>query len=374
MTERTGLNIRSATIAIATGVFATQAATAGPLFQGLGALREGSSFMSRANAISSDGRTVVGASRSASGLEAFRWTFTDGMVGLGDLPGGDFRSEAFDVSADGSVIVGGGKSATGVHEEAFRWEAGQMTGLGDFAGGFFSSSARGVSADGSVAVGFGFLEIERRASLWTESGEIVDLGDLPGTSNPSSASAVSANGSVVVGVNFLDPNEGAEAFRWTSENEMVGIGFLSGSSPFSRASSVSADGTIVVGLSTGLTGFRWTTKNGMASLGDFQPTAMSDDSSIIVGGTADARAVIWTAATGPLVLQNVLETEYGLDLTGWTLEKAWDISGDGTVIVGHGVNPLGRPEGWITVIPDPPTLSLVIAAVFLSLRKRRHRA
>ena len=42
-----------------------------------------------------------------------------GMVGLGDLPGGDFSSIAQDVSDDGSVVVGIGNSASG--EEAFRW-------------------------------------------------------------------------------------------------------------------------------------------------------------------------------------------------------------------------------------------------------------
>ena len=62
---------------------------------------------------------VVGNCRSASGTEAFRWTEATGMVGLGDLPGGDFYSTAYGVSADGSVVVGRGRSASGV--EAFRW-------------------------------------------------------------------------------------------------------------------------------------------------------------------------------------------------------------------------------------------------------------
>ncbi len=36
--------------------------------------------------------------------EAFRWRRAGGMVGPGDLPGGNFGSEAFFVSADGSVV------------------------------------------------------------------------------------------------------------------------------------------------------------------------------------------------------------------------------------------------------------------------------
>ena len=47
--------------------------------------------------VSGDGSTVVGASASASGREAYRWTQAGGMVGLGDLPGGSFGSEALNL-------------------------------------------------------------------------------------------------------------------------------------------------------------------------------------------------------------------------------------------------------------------------------------
>ena len=90
-------------------------------FQGLGDLPGGDSY-SIALAVSADGTTVVGRSRStASGTdpEAFRWTESTGMVGLGDFPGGVFKSGAGGVSHDGSVIVGQGHSAT--QSEAFRW-------------------------------------------------------------------------------------------------------------------------------------------------------------------------------------------------------------------------------------------------------------
>ena len=45
--------------------------------------------------------------------EAFRWTTGGGMVGLGDLPGGNFYSDADGVSGDGSVVVGCSDSASG---------------------------------------------------------------------------------------------------------------------------------------------------------------------------------------------------------------------------------------------------------------------
>jgi uncharacterized membrane protein len=39
-------------------------------------------------------------------VEAFSCTESIGLIGLGDLPGGNFWSIADDVSSDGSVIVG----------------------------------------------------------------------------------------------------------------------------------------------------------------------------------------------------------------------------------------------------------------------------
>ena len=78
-------------------------ANAQPMFMGIGDL-PGSTFESRARAVSADGLVVVGGGRSASGREAFRWTASGGMVGLGDLPGGGaFWSGAAATSASRAV-------------------------------------------------------------------------------------------------------------------------------------------------------------------------------------------------------------------------------------------------------------------------------
>lgn len=83
---------------------------------GLGDL-EGGAFYSSPFAVSPDGSTVVGASTSTYGLEAFVWDEQNGMVGLGDLPGGNFMSQGRFISDDGSVIVGDSNSEEGA--EAF---------------------------------------------------------------------------------------------------------------------------------------------------------------------------------------------------------------------------------------------------------------
>lgn len=121
---------------------------------GLGDL-PGGWFASYATGVSADGAVVVGHGTTANdGLpHAFRWTEAGGMVGLGTLPGEDNPySRANAVSADGRVIVGG-SSSTGF--EAFLWtKTDGMIGLGDLTpGSGFSSEALAVSADGSVVVG-----------------------------------------------------------------------------------------------------------------------------------------------------------------------------------------------------------------------------
>jgi len=74
-------------------------------------------------------------------------------------------------------------------------------------------------------------------------------------------------------------------------------------------------------------------------------------------------------------LQDFLDNNLGVDLTGWTLSLATDVSGDGTVIVGTGINPSGRLEGWIATIPEPSTLILAILGLLALLGwdwRRKH--
>lgn len=134
----------------------------------------GGNTESRAFAVSADGSTVVGfgtPADSVGGLpvdrEAFRWTQSTGMVGLGDLPGGQFYSWASDVSADGSVVVGysitSGESGKGT-SEAFLWDAANgmrnlrtvlVTEHGLDLSGWLLSEATAISDDGLVIVGNG---------------------------------------------------------------------------------------------------------------------------------------------------------------------------------------------------------------------------
>jgi probable HAF family extracellular repeat protein len=245
------------------------------------------------------------------------------MVGLGYLPGGVFSSSAAGISGDGSVVVGISINVFGdlLSGEAFRWtQQTGMVGLGYLPGGSFStSSANGVSADGSVVVGISNIDSGGEAFRWTQQTGMVGLGDLPGGSFSSSANGVSADGSVVVGSGSTA--SGSEAFRWTQQTGMVGLGDLPGGVFSSSAAGISGDGSVVVGS----------------------------------GSTASgSEAFIWNSTEGMRSLQQVLTNDYGLDLTGWFLDRANAISADGLTVVGFGTNPNGLTEAWIARLDGEP--------------------
>ncbi|MCC7313301.1 MAG: VCBS repeat-containing protein [Planctomycetes bacterium] len=343
-----------------------------PSFRSLGDLA-GGAFSSTATAISVDGQVVVGRSESSGGTEAFRWTVSGGIVGLGHLPSASQFSSSYDVSGDGSVAVGSSRFAPGSSQlEAFRWiESAGMTGLGfhpDANPAQYRSNAYGVSANGNVVVGeaVGFGSSSANAFRWTETSGMVPLRD-PGLQ--SKAYAVTPDGAVIVGNADFGGSSLGEAFRWTATDGMIALGRLPGGSDPSIARDVSADGSTVVGESRSPNAsgsnpweaFRWTQSGGMVGLGDLPggdftslAKSVSADGSLVVGNGMTLRgseAFIWNEATGMSLLQEYLVTELGIDLGGFTrLIEATGISSDGNAITGSGINANGDPEAFVAVI------------------------
>jgi probable HAF family extracellular repeat protein len=309
--------------------------------------------MSLATSASLDGGVIVGTMRhdpvgSNSYSEPFRWTASEGIVGLGYLDDGDTPvGSAGDVSADGKVIVGGSSSANG-HSEAFFWTSGEgLVGLGDLPGGEFSSTATGISADGSVVVGVGTSEQGIEAFRWTASAGMVPLGDLPGGFFGSGADAISGDGSTIVGSGRSVLSGGAlEAFRWTDALGMQALGDLPGGDFYSAARATSYDGTIVLGFGS---------------------------------SAAGTMAFVWDEAQGMRDLQEVLTAHHDLGnaMAGWQLSSASGISDDGLSLVGWGSNPDGNTEAWLVRLdrpltaPEPGTLTLFLAGIASVTRSRR---
>jgi uncharacterized membrane protein len=332
----------------------------GASFQGFGDFA-GGNFNSIALDVSNDGSTVVGSGTTAAGSQAFRWTQSSGMVSLGNVFN---QSSACKISADGSTIVGGGDN------QAFYWtQIGGIISLPSLSGST-SSNACGVSADGSVVIGNSGVQAFR----WTQSGGTMGLGYLPGKTS-SSTYSVSDDASVVVGTS------GGQAFRWTQSSGMQGLGFLPGDSTDSWAHNVSPDGSVIVGTSGSVHSFRWTQSTGMVGLGNLpgmnvtHPLAVSNYGSTIVGASYNSStyvcyAFIWDSAHGMRNLKTVLQSDYGLNLTGWTLNAAYGISADGNYIVGQGTNPSGQAEAFRVVLPEPNSIALILTGVICLLFRR----
>jgi probable HAF family extracellular repeat protein len=321
-------------------------------FQGLGDLNgaaPGSALaVSLADAISADGSIVAGAALSASGLQAFAWDAVNGMVGLGDLPGGIFESSAGGVSSDGARFSGVGESTAGT--AAVLFEPGSGTPLldpGHLAGGSVFARAQGVSDDGLVVVGDSVSALGFRSFRWTAAGGMLDIG-------PGAALAASNDGSVVVGVAVN------RAYRWSAGTGQVALGTLPGGSTTSIAYEVTPNGLVVVGnaldSSAATEAFRWNATDGMVGLGflagrdESRAKDVSADGKIVVGSSnsngQSADAFVWSGATGMRSLEDVLAAD-GANIAGWTLIQANAISDDGTVIVGTAFNPNGALEGFV---------------------------
>lgn len=333
-------------------------------FQGIGFLPGGSPPFSSAEGVSGDGLVVVGQSSTAGALRAVRWTRVGGIQSL-DIPGFSGESGAHAASADGSVVAGYG---LGPPAQAYRWEGAGGMGLGHLPGSTRSGAAYSVSADGSVVVGSDRFpgSVFQQAFRWTSGGGMQGLGTIEGSGFFSFGNAVSADGQVAAG--YSSSSSGFQAFRWTAGAGMQGLGALLSGDPFSEAFAASSDGSVIVGFSNAALGgaeaFRWTAGDGMQGLGDLpgEPHSsvargVSGDGQVIVGAadfdpvTGMGRAFIWDEQGGMRDLRAVLADAGVTGVAGWALWSAQAVSADGTVIVGAGLDPEGRRQGWIAEAP-----------------------
>lgn len=349
------------------------------LFSGLGAVPNGPNgvFFSSAAAISADGSVVGGQTGYVApfgevGTQPFRWTRSEGMVGLGFGGVSDWVGVAEGVSGDGSVIVGTTRELPSpVH--AVVWN-GETTKTIDSGPGPPFIGANAVSDDGSVVAGTGLFvscceaDVFLEAFRWTQDqGQIgIGHGDILQGDIVTRGLGISGDGNVIVG---LDYRRIRRAFLWTLQGGKV---LLGDESVLSRAEDASFDGSVIVGRMGDSEAFRWTLAEGMVGLGDLPgggffsiANAVSADGSVVVGSSesqSGEEAFIWDQGRGMRGLSGILSTG-GIDLTGWTLSEAADVSADGRTIVGTGINPDGNTEAWIAHIPEPSGLVLTVLLV-----------
>lgn len=102
---------------------------------------------------------------------------------------------------------------------------------------------------------------------------------------------------------------------------------------------------------------------------------VSADGTIVVGvgnSASGSEAFIWDSVNGMRSLQSVLTEDFGLDLTGWTLNEALGVSNNGLTIVGRGINPNGFLEAWIATVPEPCAFAFLASGGLVLTRRRRN--
>jgi uncharacterized membrane protein len=208
--------------------------------------------------ISGDGLTVVGVAGITT-YHAYRWSAAGGYSDMGTLAGYS-QSEAHDANHDGSIIVGTLSNGQGSTPQAFRWtQTGGMQGLGA------GTTAQAISRDGGTIVGnFGTAPDGFR---WTPLGGMEFLPSLGGIGS-ARVSGVNFDGSIVVG------NSGAD-FHPTMWLNGSPIDLMPGGNVgvFLSAGGVNDTGTVVVGQATTstfqLTAGVWTALTGIVPLSDY---------------------------------------------------------------------------------------------------------
>jgi len=292
---------------------------------------QGVNSYSQAFGISPDGGTVVGAAvfgNAGSNQNAFIWTHGGGMVNIDTTgQGANSLSYANAVSPNGSVVVGQAFFGTGIYQTAFRWT--QATGMVDIdntgEGIHSASAAYGVSADGSIVVGgakFANASSSWNAFIWTQGTGMVNIDTTgQGANSNSDAFAVSADGSTVAGAAvFGNAGNQMNAFVWKQSTGMVNIDTSgAGTNSSSVAYGISGDGRVIVGNATfdgvNQTAFRWTQAKGMQNLG-------------------------------------ALLSNAGVNMTNITLNGAYAVSPNGTLITGDATFPDGNDYAYLARYDD----------------------
>ena len=274
------------------------------------------------------------------------------------------------------AVSGNGALKVGLASGAYTWNSSDGN-TGQPLDGF---SAQGVSADGSTVTGASSGAGDHDvATLWMmpERTKVI-LGTLPGY-DASDAVGASANGQIICGRASNDADailKGApdqtHSFRLVRGSTLQDLDTLSGYVN-SIAYGISGDGAKVVGecrggSGTGDNGFVWSIEKGMQPLrsGLVSPTrtlgyAISGNGERIVGdnGGENLGAFIWDGNGSPQGAVTAFVAERGKSTGAWHLGYATGISQDGYTICGVGINPSGKSEGWVAVLPPilhPPII------------------
>lgn len=348
------------------------------VFEGVGDLSGGESE-SHVSAASASAEVLVGASVGANGLEAFRYTSTLGLVGLGGA-----SSRAADVSPDGTLAVGSATKSDGTSGGALWYEDGELEFLRG--GPDITPGLPPLFSIGDPTVVLDDGRVYGSCTQYAAYGEPLGCRlDAPGSITllvPTSHVFAADEAGNFGGDRIGSRNE---PIRSVAMLNQVELGYPERSPcliPHDCQSAVRAftpDLSVVVGTSsvpppsddpagpeTPLrdTAFVYTEGN-MLRLSDLEggdeasgAYAVSPDGRLIAGFGTDAsgrKAVVWVDRV-PVALEELLHRGGDDPPAGWVLHEVRAISSDGRSFAGNGTNPQGDAEGFRVVLPAPIAL------------------
>jgi len=328
--------------------------------------------------LSDDGATLLGVARWDLESRVARTAFfhraaTDAVESLGPGFAGTTSCYPSRLSGDGSTIVG--DCIGGVQDPAFRWTA--ETGVvplqlptdhNDWWCVASAVSRTGASVGMTCSRPIGGATAESRALLWSGLG--VPLRALSTFSGDRRQLFIdlSSDASVALGeLEGVTPSE-REGFVWSLARGRIpwvyaGIdqAVALDLTPDGRSALFQSDGVLRhVGPLTTSAAPLPSPSPGVA--GPVRGGLLSADASTAVAmyerlgppraphlGPA-TRIWLWDAANGGRWLDDAL-TAGGVDLGGWSLEEVVDVSADGKRLLGNGLDPEGRAQAWLVVLP-----------------------
>jgi hypothetical protein len=319
---------------------------------------------SSANAISADGRVVVGTASDAASTMAVRWVLHGDAEELGVLPDDD-SSTARVVNRDGSVIAGVSVVTDEIH--TFRWiEGSGLEGLAGVAEGL-NAIPTGIAEPAGTFVIVGSLTTTddgtpRSGFFWPEVASASELGAAAGDTG-AAVNGVNSDGTVIVGATVASDGS-RRAARWAGAGSVPDV--LAPSS--SAAMSVSDDGAriyLLVNPADGPFGVPWGNP-AILSEGSGQVNLDVLESKFACGvslarapasGTPFAgfcagppEATLWDAEGDvSLLFDDVVE--WGFEVSEFSPPFFVDgVSSDGKTIVGS-ANRVGGRDIWIARLP-----------------------
>ncbi|ARU55208.1 hypothetical protein OLMES_1123 [Oleiphilus messinensis] len=253
----------------------------------------------------------------------------------------DLNSAALQISADGErVLVREGIIDNGIliplalPEDGMNFVSNGMSDDGSVrTGGKHSNSYQLWTADSGYLPQYTgkYLDLSENGRYIITKSEFLDLstGITTNLSTEWDIEAVAVNSDgIVVGQNDT------EAVMWKN-GQVTGLGFIVPQTR-SKAYAISENGKIVVGRSN--------TNDPDPSLS--RAYKNNPESWHI------QEAVIWDEVHGMRSLEELLATEYNVDLQGWRLANATTISSDGSHIAGIGLDADGNLGTWMVRLVD----------------------